>query len=182
LARGAVLAVPTESSYGLAVDPRSRDGVEAVYRLKQRELGKPLPVVAADVEQLLALGVPAGSRALAWAAKRWPAALSVVLPLVPGSALPAAGGESSLAARIPAHAGLRALLAALGHALTATSANPSGGEPYLEPDALASWLSGVPEVETLIVDGGVLPGGPPSTLVEWAPDAVRVLRPGSYRL
>jgi hypothetical protein len=79
-------------------------------------------------------------------------------------------------------AGLRALLAALGHALTATSANPSGGEPYLDPDALAAWLSAVPEVETLIVDGGALPGGPPSTLVEWAPGAVRVLRPGSYRL
>src|SRR5205807_557189 len=51
LARGGVLAVPTESSYGLGVDPRNRAGVEAVYRIKGREGGKALPVVVADRDQ-----------------------------------------------------------------------------------------------------------------------------------
>ena len=65
LAAGGVLAVPTESSYGLGVDPRDAQGIEAIYRLKGRERGKALPVVAADVAQLLALGVQADSQALA---------------------------------------------------------------------------------------------------------------------
>ena len=81
LAAGGVLAFATESSYGLGVDPRDPRGVEAIYRLKGRELGKPLPVVAADVPQLLALGVDPDAEALAWATPRWPAAITVVLPL-----------------------------------------------------------------------------------------------------
>lgn len=175
LARGGLLAIPTESSYGLAVDPRDAAGVEAIYRLKGRERGKPLPVVAADRAQIEALGIPAGDAALAWAEARWPAALSVVLPLA--APLPAAGGAGTLAVRVPAHAGLRALLAALGHALTATSANPSGADPYLDPAGVAAWLAAA-GADAVVVDGGVLAGGPPSTLVAWRPEGVLVLRAG----
>ena len=57
LADGRVLAIPTESSYGLAVDPRSAAGVEAIYRIKERDRGKPLPVVASDVAQAIDLGI-----------------------------------------------------------------------------------------------------------------------------
>ena len=57
LVDGRILAIPTESSYGLAVDPRSVAGVEAIYRLKERERGKPLPVVAGNPEQAIDLGV-----------------------------------------------------------------------------------------------------------------------------
>jgi len=175
LARGGVAAIPTESSYGLAVDPRDAAGVEAIFRLKGRERGKPLPVVAADRAQIEALGVATDEPALAWAERHWPAALSVVLPLA--RALPASGGEATIAVRVPAHAGLRALLGELGHALTATSANPSGEDPYLDPDAVAAWLAaaGAP---ALVVDGGALPGGPPSTLVRYAGGVVELLRAG----
>lgn len=177
LARGGVVAIPTESSYGLAVDPRSAAGVEAIYRLKGRERGKPLPVVAADRAQILALGVPAGALALEWAEASWPAALSVVLPLA--APLPASGGTSTIAVRVPAHAALRELLSALGRALTATSANPSGADPYLDPAAVAAWLDAA-GADAWVVDGGVLPGGAPSTLVEWQPDGLRVLRAGRF--
>jgi len=175
LARGGLLAIPTESSYGLAVDPRDAAGVEAIFRLKGRERGKPLPAVAADRAQIVALGVAADDPGLAWAERRWPAALSVVLPLA--RPLPASGGERTIAVRIPAHAGLRALLSGLGHALTATSANPSGEDPYFDPDAVAGWLAAAGADATL-VDGGRLPGGPPSTLVVLRSGAIEVLRPG----
>ena len=175
LARGGVLAIPTESSYGLAVDPRDAAGVEAIFRLKGRERGKPLPVVAADRAQIEALGVATDEPALAWAERHWPAALSVVLPLA--RALPASGGEATIAVRVPADTGLRALLGERGHALTATSANPSGEDPYLDPDAVAAWLAaaGAP---ALVVDGGALPGGPPSTLVRYVGGVVELLRAG----
>lgn len=199
LDRGAVLAIPTESSYGLAADPRSRPGVDAILRLKgERERGaRPLPVVTAQIEHLLPLGVSANDPALTWAAPRWPAALSVVVSLT-GGPVAASLGEPTLAVRIPAHAGLRDLLAALGRPLTATSANRSGEPPHRSPAPLAAWLeaeragadgdtaasasASAPRLELILVDGGELPGGPPSTLVELQAGEPRILRPGRYPL
>lgn len=175
VARGGLLAIPTESSYGLAADPRSRRGVEAIYRVKSREAGKPLPVVVAGVDQLALLGIDAASSEAARAARCWPAALTVVLPLgAEAPPLPAAAGGRSVAVRVPDHAELRALLAVTGP-LTATSANPSGGEPILDPSAAASFLAGA---DALLVDGGLLPGGPPSTLIAFDGPRLRILRPG----
>lgn len=175
LAAGGVLAIPTESSYGLGVDPREPCGVEAIYRLKGRERGKALPVVAADVGQLLALGVDPAAEALAWATPRWPAALTVVLPLA--APIPASAGAPTIAARIPAHEALRQLLGELGHALTATSANPSGEPPLTDPDAVRAWLAASGE-EFFLIDDGPTAGGPPSTLVELRAGEVVILRKG----
>ncbi len=175
LARGAVLVIPTESSYGLAVDPRDAAGVAAIYRLKGREAGKPLPVVVAGVEQLALLGIDPGSAAVGRLARCWPAALTAVLPLDPaGPAVPAAAGGGDLAVRVPDHAPLRRLLGRLGP-LTATSANPSGAAPLLDPGAVARLLAGT---DAVVVDGGRLPGGLPSTLVVPTADGYRLLRPG----
>jgi L-threonylcarbamoyladenylate synthase len=174
VARGGVLAIPTESSYGLAVDPRHAGGVEAIYRIKGRERGKALPVVAADLAQLALLPLDLESEALRRAAPLWPAALTVLVPL--RAPLPAAAGERELAVRVPAHAGLRDLLAAVGTPLTATSANASGEPPLLAPEGVAALLAGE---DAAVVDGGVLPGGPPSTLVGWAGDGWRTLRRGA---
>lgn len=176
MARGGVLAVPTESSYGLAVDPRDAAGVAAVYRLKARDAGKPLPVVVAGVDRLPLLGVDPEAPEVRRLAAVWPAALTAVLPRSAGSpALPAAAGGATVAVRVPDHAGLRRLLAELGP-LTATSANPSGGTPVTDPAELETLLSGA---DAVIVDDGVLPGGAPSTLVRFAADGtVEVLRRG----
>jgi L-threonylcarbamoyladenylate synthase len=174
LGRGGVLAVPTESSYGLAVDPRNPDGVAAVYRIKEREAGKPLPVVVADLDQLAGLGIDPDLPILAVLARYWPGPLTAVLPLV--RPLPAAAGARSLAVRVPDHARLRTLLRELGTGLTATSANRSGGAPATAPAAAAALLAGV---EGGLVDGGPLPGGPPSTVVRWTARGLEVLRAGS---
>ena len=79
--------------------------------------------------------------------------------------------------RVPDHERLRELLAALGHGLTATSANVSGGEPVLDPARAAELLAGE---DAKVVDGGVLPGGPPSTLVAIEGDGLVVLRTGRF--
>lgn len=178
LVRGGVLAIPTESSYGLGADPRNRKGVEAIYRIKGREPRKALPVVVADLSQLAGLGIDPDLSILKPLSACWPGPLTAVLPL--GSRLspiPAAAGEPTLAVRIPGHEGLRSLLAALGHGLTATSANPSGGEPVLDPQGAADLLAGE---DAMVVDGGVLPGGPPSTLVAIEEGGPVVLRTGRF--
>lgn len=175
LARGGVLAIPTESSYGLGADPANREGVEAIYRIKRREAGKPLPVVVADLGQLAGLGIPADLPILKPLSQCWPGPLTVLLPLA--RPIPAAAGDPRLAVRIPGHAGLRELLAALGHGLTATSANLSGGEPILDPAGAAELLAGE---DAMVMDGGVLPGGAPSTLVAIEEAGPVVLRTGRF--
>jgi L-threonylcarbamoyladenylate synthase len=179
LAAGAVLVIPTESSYGLGVDPTDAAGVATVFRLKGRPAGEALPVVVADAGALAPLGVSAGDPALAWAAPRWPAALSVLVGL--RAPIPASAGRRTLAVRVPAHAALRALLAELGSALTATSANPSGQRPFVDPDEVARWVESE-GVAAVVVDGGRLPGGPPSTLVEIVDGRPRLLRAGRYEI
>jgi L-threonylcarbamoyladenylate synthase len=179
LRRGGVLAIPTESSYGLGVDPWNPAGVETIYRIKGRERGKPLPVVVSGREQLAPLGIDLGADADTYIVERlfelWPAPLTVVLPI--SRPLPAAAGGNRLAVRVPEHERLRELLAALGHGLTATSANPSGGEPLLDPAGAAELLDGE---DAMVVDGGVLPGGPPSTLVAIEGGRLEVLRAGRF--
>lgn len=188
--RGGILLFPTESSYAVGVDPRSKSAVEAVYRLKERERGKPLGVVVADPDQAIALGVRADDPAFHWARRHWPAALSVLVTVE--RRLPAMGDAERLSVRVPDHAGLRRLLAAVGP-LTATSANSAGGTPIVDPGEASRWVSrclscmsasGVGTVDCVTVDAGVLPGGAPSTVVSWVvlpqgggrPEMIRVGR------
>lgn len=179
LEAGGVLAIPTESSYALAVDPRSAVGVESIYRIKRRERGKALLVVAADLEQILSLGVRPDLPELQVLATLWPAPLTAVLPLVDD--LPASAGRATLAVRIPAHRRIRRLLRDVQCPLTATSANLAGEPPVLDPTDLEPLLEPLlAQGETIIVDDGHLPGGAPSTLVEWSEGNPRILRRGAY--
>jgi L-threonylcarbamoyladenylate synthase len=171
---GHPIAVPTESSYGLSVHPGSEEGVRRIYQIKSRERGKPLPVVVSDVTQLEALGGRLDPPALARLARRWPAALSLLVPIK--RPLPAAAGTGRLAVRIPDHARLRGLLSELGTGLTATSANRSGEPPLTDPDDVRELLRSV--AGSIVIDGGVLPGGEPSTLVSVEGGEIELLRPG----
>jgi L-threonylcarbamoyladenylate synthase len=179
LARGGMLVIPTESSYGLGVDPRNRTGVAAVYRIKGRDAGKALPVVVADRGQLGGLGIDPNLPILVPLSACWPGPLTVVLPLAQSGPdrIPAAAGEETLAVRIPGHEELRRLLAELGHGLTATSANRSGEAPAVDPLAAAALVAGE---DAVLVDAGVLPGGAPSTLVAIEASGPVVLRSGSF--
>ena len=137
--RGGVLAIPTESSYALAVDPTDERAVATVFRVKGRADDQALPIVLADLEQAFELGVDRGAAGLDAVAALWPAALSIVVPIA--RPIAASVGTSTLAIRVPAHARLRALLARTGP-LTATSANRSGEPPLLDPLAAARLLDG----------------------------------------
>lgn len=178
LSAGRILAIPTESSYGLAVDPRSVAGVEAIYRLKERERGKPLPVVAANLEQAVDLGVEP-NEAIRLAEAHWPAPLTVVAPLRAGLTLQAAAGGDTLAVRVPAHDRLLALLRALGHPLTATSGNRSGEPPACDLADLEPILRAA---DTLVIGGERTPGGLASTVVSWTSAGLRVLRRGRFQI
>lgn len=165
--------MPTESSYGLAVDPLNQDAVELVYAIKGRDRGKPLPVIAAETGQLLRIGAGLDDLYLRALADLWPSALTLLLPL--RRPVAAAAGERRLAARVPDHALMRELMEQLDTPLTATSANLSGEDPVCTPEPLKELLSGY---DSAIVDGGALPGGPPSTIAAIEGERLHVLREG----
>lgn len=166
--KGGVVAFPTESSYGLGVDPRNLGAVEAIYRIKSREAGKPLPVVVASLRHLEHLGIDPNLPILLRLAACWPGPVTVILPRIDGAPpLPAVGERSSVAVRIPGHPEMRELLEEIGP-LTATSANVSGEPPVLDPEEAARLLAAGRSRggdDGIVIDGGVLPGGAPSTLL-----------------
>lgn len=167
-----IVALPTETSYGLAVDPRDREAVGRVFELKGRDTEKALLVVAGSLTQLDSLvrwPDPWRSRLEAV----WPAPLTVILPV--REDLAAAGG-ATLAVRLPAHTLLRSLLLRVGP-LTATSANRSGEPPLTTARAVAAELG---EDLALLLDGGPTPGGAASTLLDVSGARPRLLRPGPW--
>lgn len=173
VAHHGVIALPTETFYGLAVCPDDPVAVEALLSLKGRPADKALPLVAADLAQVEGLVVMPRS----WRdrlGRTWPAPLSVVLPVV----RPLAACEATAAVRVPAHDLLRALLLELGP-LTATSANRAGAPALSDPAEVARDLGvGL----AVLLDGGSCAGGLPSTLLNLTADPPKVLRPGAFSL
>ena len=154
---GGVVLIPTESYYGLAVDPCHAGAVNRVLELKGRPDGLGLPVVCCDWQQVESLvDIPPVHRVKL--SRLWPAAR-----------------DDTLAIRIPDHDLLRVLLYRVGP-LTATSANRHGDRPCSEVAAALSSLVGAPD---LVLDGGELPGGRVSTLVDLSTEEGRVIRRGA---
>ena len=158
-----------------ALMPCSPEAIAALYRAKERPLDKAIPVLIARPDDLtqVARDIPASAWRLA--ERYWPGALTIVLPRAP--ALPdilCAGGDT-VAVRMPDHPIALALIAAAGGALAATSANLSGGAPALTAQEAAQALEGRVD---LILDGGRVYTGVPSTIVDLTSDPPRILRQG----
>ena len=177
LNRSGLLFVPSESSYGVAVDPRNPKAVSAVYDLKRRDDGMPLPVIIDSVERLPQLGIDPSIPAVKTLQRLWPAPISAVLPT--SMQLAASAGTGTVAVRVPAHSPLRELIRRLEVPLTATSANLSGASPVLEPKELEELFS---DSDGLIVDDGRLPGGPPSTVITPRDGGWSLLRVGGVSM
>ena len=173
LARHGVVALPTETFYGLAVDPYDVAAVARVFALKGREAVKALLLVVAGIDQAAEVAVLDDERRAALAAV-WPAPLTVVLPV--RRPLPAAA--ATVAVRVPDHLLLRTLLLRVGP-LTATSANRAGAPPATTAGEVGEALVG--DVD-LVLDGGTTAGGLPSTLVDWTGAHPRILRPGAFTI
>jgi len=178
LRAGGIVGVPTESVYGLAVRADDAAAVAQLCALKGRESHKPLPLVAQDVAAVrAACHVPAAAEGLM--AALWPGPLTLGLPARQPWPEAVLGPGGTLGVRVSAHPVLQALCAGVGGLLTATSANFAGQAPV-------QTLACLPEPlrrQALWLDGGTLPGGPPSTVVLVpAQGPLHVARPGAVPL
>ena len=176
LAAGSIVALPTETVYGLAADATDADAVAKIFAAKGRPGFNPLIVHVADLDAAGAL-VDINATARALAARFWPGPLTLVLPARTGNGIaPAvAAGLPTLAIRIPAHPVMQAVLRGVGRPLAAPSANASGS---ISPTTAAHVAASLGDRAPVIVDGGPTPGGLESTIVAVAGDRVTLLRPG----
>ena len=177
LRSGGLVALPTETVYGLAARADSAEAVAAIYRAKGRPDFNPLIVHIGSVEQGEALAV-FDDRARSLAAAFWPGALTLVLPLRAGANIAPAvtAGLATIALRCPAHPAMRAVLAATGLPLAAPSANRSGEVSPTTPAHVAASLGDRIE---LVLDGGACTTGLESTIVVLRQGGGwQVLRPG----
>jgi L-threonylcarbamoyladenylate synthase len=120
-----------------------------------------------------------GDRELQLARTFWPGPLTIVLPARSGLAAAVLGGGTTVALRVPAHAVARALAAAFGFSITATSANRSGNPPAVTGADVADALDTVLDRLDVLLDCGAVTGGPPSTIVEMAESGPRLVRAGA---
>jgi L-threonylcarbamoyladenylate synthase len=176
LRRDQAVVYPTETFYGLGARALSLAAVEAVARLKGRDADKPIALIVRDVAMLGAVvrRIPAPAARLI--ERFWPGPLTLVLPARPGLPPALTAGSEWIGVRVSSHPTAQALVAALDEPITATSANPGGGQPARDvDDARRSFGAAV----AAYVDGGALAGGLGSTVLLVADDAARVIRRGA---
>jgi L-threonylcarbamoyladenylate synthase len=166
---------PTESSYGLAVDPRNASALTRLATLKGRAATAPFALIAGNMQQARACTSAWPAQAEALAAKHWPGALTLILPPAAEIGPACIGPSGGVGLRISSLPAAQNLALGLGYAITATSANPSGA-PGAETCAAAQTYFGA-GVDAYI-DGGRC-NGQPSTLVDFGKDGqTQVLREG----
>ena len=176
LRAGGLVALPTETVYGLgglAADPRA---VAAIYRAKGRPSFNPLIAHVADVATARREGI-FDARAEKLAEAFWPGPLTLVLPLAPGASVCdlARAGLDSVALRVPANALTRGVIAAAGGPVAAPSANRSG---HVSPSTPAHVLADLDGRIDAVLNGGACPVGVESTILALLDEKPRLLRPG----
>jgi len=179
LRAGGIVALPTDTVYGVAVALSTPGGVENLFHVKRRPPDKGIMLLLDGGAQAAEIG-EMGPAATALATACWPGGLTVVVPRRPDVTLPAAltGGAPTIGLRVPDHDAPRALARGVGP-LPTTSANVSGLPEARTAEEILAQLG---DAIDLILDGGVAHGGPASTVVDCTGDTLRVLREGAVPL
>lgn len=171
LREGGIVAIPTDTVYGLAVSWERADRLPSLYALKRRPAEKQIAALIGGLEQATAGAWVADERARRLAKRFWPGPLTLVLGGSVGPSGPTQGF------RVPDHPVALDLVRAAG-ALLATSANLSGEPDTLDADdVLIAFATQQSELDA-VIDGGRVPGGIPSTVVDLTLTPARIVRDG----
>ena len=173
---GQVVAIPTDTLYGLAADPFSPIAVARVFEVKGRLAERALLLIAADTAQIAARPGPLSQVAQRLADRFWPGPLTLLLEAPDTLAPDVTGGSARVGVRVPAHDVARALCRACTLPLTATSANISDRPATNDPDEVTRMLGSRID---LLLDAGQTAGGPPSTIVDATGPTLRLVRTGA---
>jgi L-threonylcarbamoyladenylate synthase len=173
---GGLVAIPTETVYGLAADATNPEAVARIFAAKGRPSFNPLIVHVSDPAMARRCVAAWPGRAEQLAARFWPGPLTMVLPRSPIVPDEVTGGLGTVGVRMPAHPVARALIAAVGRPLAAPSANRSTG---VSPTLARHVLKDLDGRIDLVLDAGPTPLGLESTVADLTVEPPRVLRPGA---
>jgi L-threonylcarbamoyladenylate synthase len=175
LRRGGLVAMPTETVYGIAVDIMNVDAVRRLFALKGRPADNPLIVHISEWCQMEGVALDLPKTACHLAERFWPGPLTLVLRKRPEVPIEVTGGLQTVAVRMPKHPVALSLISLLGHPVAAPSANrfmrlSATRVEHIDPELAA----GV----DMILDGGPCDVGLESTVLDVTEDPPRILRPG----
>jgi L-threonylcarbamoyladenylate synthase len=171
---GGVVAVATETFFGLCADAHRAAAVEAVFALKGREESKACALLIPDEQSWAPLVKEVPELARRLATRFWPGPLTIGLQ-AKEEVHPLLKYRNQVAVRVPGPSQALDLVRAFGGALTATSANPSGSPSPRSADDVRAYFEG----RGLFVLGGEAPGGMPSTVIAIDGEAWKMVRPGA---
>lgn len=173
---GGIVAYPTDTLYGLAVDPRHPAGVRELFDVKGRDRSQAMPLIAADASQAQMLAGAWTALAERLSQRAWPGPLTLVVQAAPSLPAELLGGRRTVAVRVPDAAFARSLAWGLGHPITSTSANRSRQPAARSADAVVHELGGA---VALVIDGGPSLVSVPSTIVDVTGDNPVLVRAGA---
>ena len=179
LKQGGVIALPSDTVYGLGASANIHQAVERVYEVKKRPRHMPLSIFLAHMSQISDVAELIPPVAWLLAEKFLPGALTLVLHKSKSVPDIVTAGGTTVAVRIPAHPVPIALVEGLGMPVLGTSANQSGKPSALTADEVYSQLG---DKIDLVIDGGQCPGGRESTIVDVTGETPIVLREGAIAL
>jgi L-threonylcarbamoyladenylate synthase len=174
LSSGGVVAFPTESFYGLAVDPMNEAAVDRLFRLKQREADQPILLLIPDVQSLDMYVHDINEAARGLIKKHWPGGLTLLFKASPVISPRLTAGTGKIGLRLSSHPTATALSVSVNSAITGTSANISGRPACTSAAEVYEHFS----EEILILDGGITEGGRGSTILDVTVDPPRIVREG----
>lgn len=183
---GGVVIHPTETCYGIACDLTNEDAVKDLFDVKKRPLDQPVSALFSSVDAARVF-VDVSPKAEALIARHLPGPLTLVLPRkkdAPPLWLTAAGNgqDEWIGVRISSHPFAMDLATAFGKPVATTSANLHGkSNPYSVQDIESQWADSAPLPE-LVIDGGILPVAPPSTVIRVTGEEMQVLRQGELKI
>jgi len=173
LAQGMPIGIPTDTVYGLAVDPFRPGATDRIFAAKRRPRDVSLPLLVSGVDQALSVSSSVPELALELMAAYWPGPLTLVLPVRPGLGADLGDDDLTVGVRSPDHAVPQALCAASGP-LATTSANRHGEPPLSTAGEVADAFG---EAVPVVLDGGICTGSP-STVVDCTGQELKLLREG----
>jgi L-threonylcarbamoyladenylate synthase len=176
LVAGGVIALPTDTVYGVAASLAHEAALERVFEIKNRPEDRILPVLISSTEALLRIARPVSDEIVLLLDRYWPGPLTVAIPAREGMPALVTGPDDTIGVRLPNHPLAIEVIDKAGGAIACTSANRSGEAPARTAEEVAEALG--PTLD-LILDGGQTPGGVPSTVIAVEGDTLRPLREGA---
>lgn len=173
--KGGIIAYPTETFYGLGVDPFNESAVNKLFKLKGRGFDKPISILVKDKNMLLAVVEEIPPAAEKLIKKFWPGPLTIIFKAKKTVPSAITGNTGKIAVRISSNPITQKLLEIIDSPITTTSANSSGKKSPVTAKEVKDYFG---DKIDLIIDGGLLSGNLGSTIVDVTEEELKVIREG----